>query len=487
MTAAKSIHSGHRELRKTGTFCSKFNLGSLNTECIASISVPRKTSPPNENRKVKDSQSYVRRQDMADLQRKPLTQTPEWQALQEYYNKNGTSINMPQMFKDDPKRFDKYSKILKYKDGSMLFDFSKNLINDEVMKLLFNVAKERQVEKMRDAMFAGEKINVTEMRPMLDIALRNRSNTPIKVEGKDLLTVQVMPRVNKVLQHMREFTESVRSGAWKGYSRKAITDIINIGIGGSYMAPAMATEALRPFPCGPTVHFIANIDGSHLTEILKKVNPETSLFVIASKSFTTRETITNATAAKAWFLDHAKDYMHRFAAYVQMADMESSGKFVTRSGQRVNYTTGPIVWGEPGTNGQHAFYQLIHQGTRLIPCDFIMPVETHNPVQKGLHHEILQANFLSQTEALMTGKSRKITEEELKTSGMSKDNIARILLHKVFEGNRPTNSFLVHKITPFTLGMLVAMYEHKIFIQGQIWDINSYDLWGYVLSWRCFL
>ncbi|XP_041376435.1 glucose-6-phosphate isomerase-like isoform X2 [Gigantopelta aegis] len=522
---------------------------------------------------------------MADLQRKLLTQTPEWQALQEYYNKNGTSINMPQMFKDDPKRFDKYSKTLKYKDGSMLFDFSKNLINDDVMRLLFNVAKERQVEKMRDAMFTGEKINFTEMRSVLHIALRNRSNTPIKVDGND-----VMPGVNKVLQHMREFTESVRTGAWKGYSGKAITDIINIGIGGSDLGPVMVTEALRPFKCGPTAHFISNIDGTHLAEILKKLNPETSLFIIASKTFTTQETITNATSAKTWFLDHAKDpkavakhfvalstntakvkdfgideknmfefwdwvggryslwsaigmsialnigmdnfesllegahfmdkhfstapltenipiilamlgvwyhnfykaesfsilpydqYMHRFAAYFQQGDMESNGKYVTRSGQRVNYTTGPIVWGEPGTNGQHAFYQLIHQGTRLIPCDFIMPVETHNPVQKGLHHEILQANFLAQTEALMTGKSREIAEEELKTSGMSKENIAHILPHKVFEGNRPTNSFLVQKITPFTLGLLIAMYEHKIFIQGQIWDINSYDQWGVELG-----
>ncbi|XP_064598731.1 glucose-6-phosphate isomerase-like [Liolophura sinensis] len=477
------------------------------------------------------------------------------------------------------------SQTLKTKDGDLLLDYSKNLIDEEVFKRLLQLAKDRQVEQMRDAMFSGEKINFTENRAVLHVALRNRSNTPINVNGKD-----VMPDVNRVLEHMREFTESVIGGSWKGYTGQSITDVVNIGIGGSDLGPLMVTESLQPYRKGPNVHFVSNIDGSHLAKTLMKLNPETTLFIIASKTFTTQETITNATSAKAWFLDKAKDpaavakhfvalstngpkvkdfgideknmfefwdwvggryslwsaiglsialfigmdnfedllagghfmdqhfcqapleknlpvilavvgiwysnffkaethallpydqYMHRFAAYFQQGDMESNGKYVTRSGLRVNYSTGPIVWGEPGTNGQHAFYQLIHQGTRLVPADFFIPVETHNPIQGGLHHEILAANFLAQTEALMKGKTVAEAEEELKSSGMSPDQIAHILPHKVFEGNRPSNSIMFQKLTPFTLGALVVMYEHKIFTQGTIWDINSYDQWGVELG-----
>nr|KAG5696593.1 hypothetical protein BaRGS_034054 [Batillaria attramentaria] len=489
------------------------------------------------------------------------------------------------MFKEDQSRFQKYSVTLNTPDGDLLIDYSKNLINEDVMQKLLQLAKDRQVEAMRQAMFTGEKINFTEDRAVLHIALRNQSKAPITVDGKD-----VMPDVNAVLRHMREFTQSVISGQWKGYTGKAITDVVNIGIGGSDLGPLMVTEALKPFQVGPNVHFISNVDGTHLAEVLKPLKAETTLFIIASKTFTTQETITNATSAKEWFLKNISDtsavskhfvalstngpkvrdfgideknmfefwdwvggryslwsaiglsialhigmdnfeklqggahfmdqhfcsaplnenvpvilallgiwyhnfykaesiallpydqYMHRFAAYFQQGDMESNGKYITRSGERVDYTTGPIVWGEPGTNGQHAFYQLIHQGTRLIPCDFLLPVETHNPVQKGLHHEILQANFLAQTEALMLGKSRDVAEAELKKSGMAEDQIAHILPHKVFEGNRPSNSIVFQKLTPFMLGALIAMYEHKIFVQGVIWDINSYDQWGVELG-----
>lgn len=516
-----------------------------------------------------------------------LSDNPTYKKLQEYKKSNESKLYMPALFKNDPGRFDKYHICLKTPvDGKILFDYSKNIIDDEVLKLLLELAKERKVEQARDAMFSGEKINFTEDRAVLHIALRNRKNSPINVNGKD-----VMPGVNAVLKHMREFTDAVRSGNWKGYTGKSITDIINIGIGGSDLGPVMVTEALRHYRGnGPNAHFVSNIDGTHLAEILKKLNPETSLFIIASKTFTTQETITNAESAKEWFLSHVKDpsavakhfvalstngpkvkefgideknmfefwdwvggryslwsaiglsislfigmdnfeellsgahyidehfkttpleknipvimallgiwyhnifgaeshallpydqYLHRFAAYFQQGDMESNGKYVTRSGMQVNYNTGPIVWGEPGTNGQHAFYQLIHQGTRLIPCDFIAPVKSHNPLRNNLHHELLLSNFLAQTEALMKGKTKDEAEKELKQSGISEDNIKKILPHKVFLGNRPTNSILVDKMTPFNLGALIAMYEHKIFTQGIIWDINSYDQWGVELG-----
>lgn len=454
------------------------------------------------------------------------------------------------------------------------------------MRLLFELARSRKVEDMRSKMFSGDRINFTEGRAVLHVALRNRKNTPIIVDGTD-----VMPGVNAVLAHMKEFSEALISGQWVGFTGKKITDVVNIGIGGSDLGPLMVTEALKPYQKGPNVHFVSNIDGTHLAVTLKKLNPETTLFIIASKTFTTQETITNANSAKDWFLknsnnntnaiakhfvalstnkekvtqfgideknmfefwdwvggryslwsaiglsivchigfenfvelleganwidDHFQNapleknipvilallgvwyinlygaetlailpydqYLHRFAAYFQQGDMESNGKYVTRSGQTVNYSTGPIVWGEPGTNGQHAFYQLIHQGTRLIPCDFIAPAQSQNPLQNGLHHKILLANFLAQTEALMRGKTRAQAEEELKKAGKSQADIEKILPHKVFEGNRPTNSIVFDKITPFNLGSLIAAYEHKIFVQGVIWDINSYDQWGVELG-----
>ncbi|XP_071447711.1 glucose-6-phosphate isomerase [Hetaerina americana] len=518
--------------------------------------------------------------------RAKLTEEASWKKLKELYSKSGESINILSMMKSDPERFKKLSLSLKTpSDGDILIDYSKNRVNDEALQLLFELAKERKIEKARDAMFSGEKINFTENRAVLHIALRNRSNKPIVIDGKD-----VMPDVNAVLSHMKEFTQQVISGQWKGYTNKAITDVINIGIGGSDLGPLMVTEALKPFAIGPRVHFVSNIDGTHLAEVLKKLNPETALFIVASKTFTTQETITNATSAKEWFLKAANDpsavekhfvalstngtkvkefgineknmfgfwdwvggryslwsaiglsislsigfenfeallagahfmdnhfctapleqnapvilallgiwyhnfygaethallpydqYLHRFAAYFQQGDMESNGKYVTRSGAVVSYNTGPIVWGEPGTNGQHAFYQLIHQGTRLIPADFIAPVNTHNPIKSGLHHKILLANFLAQTEALMKGKGVEEARAELKAAGMSGEALEKILPHKVFVGNRPTNSIMVNAVTPFTLGALIAMYEHKIFVQGVIWDINSYDQWGVELG-----
>jgi len=517
----------------------------------------------------------------------PLKETEAWKMLQKYFNNNKNSINMKDMFATDPNRYHNFSiKLETPKDGPFLVDYSKNKINEEVMRQLMNLAKERGVDKARDAMFAGEKINFTEDRAVLHIALRNRSNVPIKVDGKD-----VMPGVNKVLDHMKQFCGQVISGSWKGYTGKKITDVVNIGIGGSDLGPLMVTEALKPFQIGPDVHFISNIDGTHAAEILKKVNPETTLFVIASKTFTTQETITNAVTCKTWFLNSAKkpehvakhfvalstnkalvtgfgideanmfefwdwvggryslwsaigmtialnigydnfihllsgahwmdnhfkttplernipvilallgvwygnffgaethallpydQYMHRFAAYFQQGDMESNGKYVIREGEKVNYSTGPIVWGEPGTNGQHAFYQLIHQGTRIIPCDFIAPVNSHNSPREGrLHHTILLSNFLAQTEALMKGKTREEVIAELKKANMSADKIEKIAPHKEFTGNRPTNSIMVDTINPFTLGAMIAMYEHKIFTQGIIWDINSYDQWGVELG-----
>ncbi|XP_034826162.1 glucose-6-phosphate isomerase [Maniola hyperantus] len=515
-----------------------------------------------------------------------LKEDPAYVKLQEFYNLNADKINIQQLFQKDPERFNKFSlRIPTPNDGDILLDYSKNRVDEAALALLLQLARSRNVEQARDAMFAGQKINFTEDRAVLHIALRNRQNKPILVNGKD-----VSPDVNAVLAHMKEFSEQVVSGNWKGYTGKSITDVINIGIGGSDLGPLMVTEALKPYSNQLKVHFVSNIDGTHLAEVLKRLNPETALFIIASKTFTTQETITNATSAKNWFLQVAKDpsavskhfvalstnaekvtafgidpknmfgfwdwvggryslwsaiglsislyvgfdnfeklldganfmdnhfttapleknapvilallgvwysnfygaethallpydqYLHRFAAYFQQGDMESNGKYVTRGGQQVQYNTGPIVWGEPGTNGQHAFYQLIHQGTRLIPCDFIAPAQTHNPISGGVHHKILLANFLAQTEALMKGKTSDEAKAELEKSGMAPEAIVKILPHKVFKGNRPTNSIVVKKVTPFTLGALIAMYEHKIFTQGVIWDINSFDQWGVELG-----
>jgi len=518
-----------------------------------------------------------------------LTSDEAYKALQAYYDANSKDINIAKLFSEDPERFTKFSEILTTpKDGEILVDYSKNRINDEVFQLLVNLAKSRKLEAAREQLFTGEAINFTENRAVLHIALRNRSNVDIvdSVTGEN-----VVPKVNAVLKHMGEFCGKVVSGEWKGYTGKSITDVVNIGIGGSDLGPLMVTEALKPYQVGPNVHFVSNIDGTHMAVTLKRCNPETTLFVIASKTFTTQETITNATTAKMWFLESAKDesavakhfvalstnkpkvadfgidaennmfefwdwvggryslwsaigmtialhigfdnfidllegahfvdnhfrtaplhknvpvilallgiwygnfygaethallpydqYMHRFAAYFQQGDMESNGKYITRSGNKVNYNTGPIVWGEPGTNGQHAFYQLIHQGTRIVPADFIAPVNSQNNIRDGLHHKILLSNFLAQTEALMKGKSEDEVVKELKASGKSEADINKIKPHKVFEGNRPSNSIMVEKLTPFTLGSLIAIYEHKIFTQGCIWDINSYDQWGVELG-----
>ena len=509
-----------------------------------------------------------------------LTELKSWKNLKKHHQEVAT-IHMRDLFANDPDRFKKFS--IQFED--MLIDFSKNRITDETFKLLIELAKECQIELWRDRMFSGEKINHTEKRAVLHIALRNRSNRPVYCDGKD-----VMPDVNAVLAKMKIFCDKVRNGEWKGYTGKAITDIVNIGIGGSDLGPYMVTEALKPYAhVGLKAHFVSNVDGTHIVETLKKVHPETTLFIVASKTFTTQETLTNANTAKEWFLRHAKDvshvakhfvaistnakevtkfgidtqnmfefwdwvggryslwssiglsialylgfdrfeelldgayamdehfrtaplesnipvilallgiwynnffgaethailpydqYLHRFAAYFQQGDMESNGKSVDRYGNSItDYSTGPILWGEPGTNGQHAFFQLIHQGTKLIPCDFIAPVISHNPI--GDHHNKLLANFFAQTEALMKGKTSEEARIELEKIGLSEEEIKDLLNHKVFPGNKPTNSILVKKITPRTLGSLIAMYEHKIFVQGMIWQINPFDQWGVELG-----
>nr|MDQ2696652.1 glucose-6-phosphate isomerase [Pseudomonadota bacterium] len=498
-----------------------------------------------------------------------LTQSPAWQALQEHY-KTMADVQMRHLFAQNPKRFDEF-----HMDAcGLLLDYSKNRVTEDTLGLLVDLARQAGVEERREAMFSGEKINATENRAVLHVALRNRANTPIYVDGED-----VMPAVNAVLAQMRRFTEAVRSGAWKGYTGQRITDVVNIGIGGSDLGPLMACEALRPYGHPQlTMHFVSNVDGTHIAETLKRVRPETTLFIIASKTFTTLETMANAQTARGWFLKaagdeaavarhfvavstnakdvarfgidtanmfgfwdwvggryslwsaiglpialylgmdnvealhsgaHAMDqhfrtaplegnmpvvlallgiwynnffgaqthailpydqYLHRFPAYFQQGDMESNGKTITLDGERVDYDTGPIIWGEPGTNGQHAFYQLIHQGTKLIPADFIAAVESHNPI--GEHHAMLLANFFAQTEALMRGKNEQEVRAELSSQGLSGEAVASLLPHKLFEGNKPTNSIMFRKLDPPTLGALIALYEHKIFVQGVIWNIN---------------
>ncbi len=505
-------------------------------------------------------------------------ETKAWQKLEEmYFDFEGT--HMKDLFAKDAGRFEKYS--LKFED--ILVDFSKNILDEDVKATLLELAEECGLKDAIESMFTGEKINATEDRSVLHVALRNRSNTPVLVEGKD-----VMPEVNAVLDQMKAFSEKVISGEWKGYTGKTITDIVNIGIGGSDLGPLMVTEALKPYKNHLKLHFVSNVDGTHIAETLKAVDPETTLFIVASKTFTTQETMTNANSAKDWFLASAKDisevakhfvavstnaeavaafgidtanmfrfwnwvggryslwsaiglsivlgvgfdnyvallegahamdnhfresdfdenipvilaligiwynnfygaeteailpydqYMHRFSAYFQQGNMESNGKYVDRNGEQVDYQTGPIIWGEPGTNGQHAFYQLIHQGTKLIPCDFIASAINHN--QLGDHHKKLLANFFAQTEAMMVGKTEEQVTAELKAAGKSDAEIAALLPFKVFPGNIPTNSILVKKLTPYVLGALIAMYEHKIFVQGVIWNIYSFDQWGVELG-----
>ena len=508
-----------------------------------------------------------------------LTQLSAWKALTAHHQEI-SDIHMRDMFKEDPDRFNKFS--LRFKD--ILLDYSKNRVNEETMRLLFGLAQEVGLKGAIERMFSGEKINNTEDRAVLHVALRNRSNRPIVVDGDD-----VMPGINDVLSRMRKFTEKVRSGQWLGCTGKQITDIVNIGIGGSDLGPVMVCDALKPFAQeGLNVHFVSNIDGTQIVETLKGLSRETTLFVIASKTFTTQETLANAKTARDWFLtrggtksavakhfvavstnaravenfgidtDHmfefwdwvggryslwsavglsitlyigidnfekllsgAHDmdehfrtapfeenvpvilallgiwynnffdadshailpydqYMHRFPAYFQQGDMESNGKRVTRDGESVDYSTGPIIWGEPGTNGQHAFYQLIHQGTKLIPTDFLAPVDTKNPI--GQHHTLLLSNFFAQTEALMLGKDKDEVRGELEAEGLSGDALEALLPHKVFPGNRPSNSILFQKLFPETLGALIAMYEHKIYVQSVVWNLNAFDQWGVELG-----
>jgi glucose-6-phosphate isomerase len=506
------------------------------------------------------------------------TETNAWQRLTAHYLMM-QATTMRELFIEDPDRFKKFNKSFE----DILIDYSKNIITQETLNDLFQLAKECELENAIHSMFHGDKINKTENRSVLHVALRNLSNEPVISDGRN-----VMPEVNKVIDQMKDFSGRLLSGQWKGTTGKPITDIVNIGIGGSDLGPYMVTEALRPFWKNIHPHFVSNVDGTHIVETVKHLDPETTLFIIASKTFTTQETMTNAESAKQWFLEktngkgdvakhfvavstntqavaafgidpqnmfvfwdwvggryslwssiglsiictigyenfiqllegaHSMDnhfkseslennipvilaligiwygnffdaaseailpydqYLHRFAAYFQQGNMESNGKHVDRNGQPVMYQTGPVIWGEPGTNGQHAFYQLIHQGTRMIPCDFLAPSISYNPI--GNHHEILLSNFFAQTEALMMGKTEEEVRAELVKAGVEREEIANILPYRVFTGNKPTNSILFKKLTPRTLGSLIAMYEHKIFVQGVIWNIYSFDQWGVELG-----
>ncbi|MCY9845727.1 glucose-6-phosphate isomerase [Vibrio caribbeanicus] len=506
-------------------------------------------------------------------------QTEAWKALTAHFE-SAQDMDLKALFAADGTRFDKFSASFGH---DILVDYSKNLITEQTLELLFSLARQTELESAIKAMFAGEAINQTENRAVLHTALRNRSNLPVMVDEQD-----VMPAVNAVLEKMQRFTERVISGEWQGYTGKAITDVVNVGIGGSDLGPYMVTEALTPYKNHLKMHFVSNVDGTHIKETLKTLNPETTLFLIASKTFTTQETMTNALTAREWFLSSAQDikhvakhfaalstnadavsefgidtenmfefwdwvggryslwsaiglsialsigfdnfiellegayqvdqhfleteleenipvilaligiwynnfhgaeseailpydqYMHRFPAYFQQGNMESNGKTIDRNGEPVQYQTGPVIWGEPGTNGQHAFYQLIHQGTKLIPCDFIAPAQSHNNI--GDHHQKLMSNFFAQTEALAFGKSEQDVRSELTDAGKNQQEIDQLAPFKIFDGNRPTNSILVKKITPRTLGSLIAFYEHKIFVQGVIWNIFSFDQWGVELG-----
>lgn len=505
--------------------------------------------------------------------------TEAWKAL-EIHTTEMRQLHLREIFANDTNRFEKFT--LTTKD--ILFDYSKNIIAGKTIQLLLQLANECRLKEAIEAMFNGDKINETENRSVLHVALRNFSKQPFYSDGRD-----VMPDVKKVLKQMKNFSDGIHNGKWRGFSGKKIKYIVNIGIGGSDLGPLMVTEALKPYTInGIETFFVSNVDGTHIAETLKKLEAEKTLFLIASKTFTTQETMTNAHTAREWFLQKAKkekhiakhfvalstneqevvkfgvdkanmfpfwdwvggryslwsaiglsialsigyknfeqllkgahatdnhfrtepfeknipvlmaliglwytnffnaqseailpydQYLHRFAAYFQQGNMESNGKSVDRNGEAVEYSTGPIIWGEPGTNGQHAFYQLIHQGRLMIPCDFIAPAQTHNPI--GDHHQKLLSNFFAQTEALMNGKTEEEAEEELKKAGLTNTEIAKLLPFKIFSGNRPTNSFLIKKITAFNLGQLIALYEHKIFTQGVIWNIFSFDQWGVELG-----
>lgn len=509
-----------------------------------------------------------------------LTTSPAWRALADH-RRSLDQTTMRELFAADSQRFATMSR----EACGIFVDFSKHRATAETMRLLFSLASQANIEPWRDKMFAGEKINATENRAVLHTALRNRANTPVIVDGTD-----VMPAVNAVLNKMRDLSDRVRDGRWKGHTGQTITDIVNIGIGGSDLGPVMVTEALRPY-CKSDLraHFVSNIDGTAIAEVCQQVDPERTLFIVASKTFTTQETLTNAKTARTWLVERLGDraavakhfvalstnasevasfgidpanmfefwdwvggryslwsaiglsimcligadpfeqllaggyamdqhfrtaalpdnlpvilamlgvwygnfwgadshailpydqYLHRFAAYFQQGDMESNGKSVDRNGERIaDYATGPVIWGEPGTNGQHAFYQLLHQGTRLIPCDFIAPIETHHPI--GNHHQLLLANFFAQTEALMRGKTAEEVRAELRAAGLPPQRIEELVPHRTFLGNRPTTSIVLQKVTPTTLGALIALYEHKIFVQGIIWNIYSFDQWGVELG-----
>jgi glucose-6-phosphate isomerase len=509
----------------------------------------------------------------------PLTECPAWKRLQIHYNKIAGE-HMRLLFAADPDRFERFS--LRFEE--ILFDYSKNRITAETLGLLLDLARERGLKERIEAMFSGERINTTEDRAVLHVALRNRSDRPIAVDGRD-----VMPGVNTVLGKMRAFTEAVHQGSWRGHTGKRVTNVVNIGIGGSDLGPLMVTEALKHYAVpGITVHFVSNVDATHLAETLKPLDPESTLFIVASKTFTTQETLTNARSARRWLLDGLGDeqavarhfvalstnreevvrfgidpehmfvfwdwvggryslwsaiglsiglavgmdrfeelldgayaadehfrtaplerniptimgvlgvwynnffgaqshavlpydqYLHRFPAYLQQGEMESNGKRVTLDGRLVDYSTGPVIWGEPGTNGQHAFFQLLHQGTKLVPCDFLAPARSLNHPRE--HHLILLSNFFAQTEALMQGKTADEVRGEMREAGHPPEKVEALLPHRTFPGNRPSNSLLYRRLTPRTLGTIIAFYEHKIFVQGTIWAVNSFDQWGVELG-----
>ena len=509
-----------------------------------------------------------------------LTQRPAWRALLKH-REQLADTHMRELFDKDQARAEKYSLQL----GSIRLDYSKNIITDETLRLLMQLARDTGVEALRDSMFNAEAINLTEQRAVLHTALRNRGDRKVLVDGAD-----IKPKINAVLEKMRQFSDAVRDGRWMGFSGKRITGVVNIGIGGSDLGPLMVCEALKPYQqTGLNLHFVSNVDGSHISEALKQLDAETTLFIIASKTFTTQETLANAHTARAWFLQHANDeaaiaqhfvavstntekvvefgidagnmfefwdwvggryslcsaiglsitvaigmerfeqlldgahdmdqhflnsdlehnmpvllaliglwyhnffgaesyaiapydqYLHRLPAYLQQLDMESNGKSVTRDSKTITgYTTGPVIWGEPGTNSQHAFFQLLHQGRRLIPADFLAPICSHNPL--GDHHTLLLANFFAQTEALMRGKTVNEARAELEAKDLTEEALESLLPHKVFPGNRPTNTILFDQLDPHTLGAIIALYEHKVFVQGAIWNINSFDQWGVELG-----